>query len=169
MIENARYSEESYLYGRILNYTPVVIIVACIILAQIRGSFIAFAREAFPVLIVAVILIFMPLLMGRMIVAITGDELVVVWGYLGWIKKVFKLNDIVSTEVVTYHPIRQFGGWGIRYGKFRGELTGCHTASGDKGLLITFSCNQPGICRKTNKYIIGSKTPEDLKSAIEKS
>lgn len=109
-----------------------------------------------------------PLLLGRMVTVVNEEGLRVSFGCLGWIKKKIPLSDIKEAEVVTYRPIRQFGGWGIRCGCFRGERTGCYSAKGDKGVLISLSGDVRVCLFKTRKLIIGSQTPEKLVSAIKR-
>ena len=47
-----------------------------------------------------------------MVITVNHQQLKVVFGYIGLIKKLIPLADITSAEVVTYRPIRDFGGWG---------------------------------------------------------
>ena len=56
-------------------------------------------------------------------------------------------DDIVSYKLRTYSPIREFGGWGIRYGF---ECKG-YTVSGNKGLEITL--------KNGRKILFGSQKP----------
>ncbi len=62
-----------------------------------------------------------------------------------------RVSDI---RIVSYHPIRQFGGWGIRYGK-----TGtAYTISGKKALQITLDSGE--------RILIGTRREEELKAAL---
>ncbi len=61
---------------------------------------------------------------------------------------------LVKHEVQTYRPIRDYGGWGIRYG--RGGKA--YNVSGDRGVMLELSDGQ--------RLLIGSQKPEDLASAI---
>lgn len=99
-----------------------------------------------------------PLLFGRMVTMVTKKEVRVSFGYMDLIKKRLPISDIKEKEIVRYKPLRQFGGWGIRCGRFRGERVCCYSAKGNKGALITLSNNR--------KIIIGSQVPEKLFSAI---
>lgn len=64
-------------------------------------------------------------------------------------------KDIVSCELRTYSPIREFGGWGIRYG--RG--TKAYNVSGNRGIQLELSNGK--------RVLIGSQRPEELAGAIE--
>jgi hypothetical protein len=57
---------------------------------------------------------------------------------------------------VTYHPIRDYGGWGIRF-----SLTGkgrAYNVSGNRGVLLTLSNGK--------RLMLGSQRAEELASAI---
>ena len=69
--------------------------------------------------------------------------------------KKIQLDNLKRHYVRTYDPIREYGGWGIKYG-FGGKV---YNVSGDRGVQLKF----------TNKkdLLIGSQKPEQLDSAIE--
>ena len=64
-------------------------------------------------------------------------------------------ENIVSCEVRTYRPIREYGGWGIRYGR-AGKA---YNVSGNRGVQLRLS-NGKGL-------LIGSQRPEELAQAIQ--
>lgn len=69
-----------------------------------------------------------------------------------WIK--INLTDYVGHEVVTYHPIREYGGWGIRL-----TLGGrAYNARGNRGVRITYANGR--------HVLLGSQQPEQLANAI---
>ena len=63
-------------------------------------------------------------------------------------------GDIVSCEVRTYRPIREYGGWGIRYGR-AGKA---YNVSGNRGVQLKLSSGK-GL-------LIGSQRPKELAQAI---
>ena len=63
-------------------------------------------------------------------------------------------EDIAHFEVRTYSPIREFGGWGIRYG--RGAKT--YNVSGNRGVELQLSNGK--------RLLIGSQRSEELSQAI---
>ena len=63
-------------------------------------------------------------------------------------------DDIKIFEVRTYSPIREYGGWGIRYGR-KGKA---YNVSGNRGLQLEFSDGK--------QLLIGSQRPEDLAEAL---
>jgi hypothetical protein len=71
-------------------------------------------------------------------------------------EKAFLWKDIKSTEVKTYAPIIDFGGWGVRY-----SITGkgmAYNVSGDKGLQLELNSGK--------KVLIGTQKPDELSQYI---
>ena len=83
---------------------------------------------------------------------------------LGWlfpmIWKRISLKDILESRCVTYRPLRDAGGWGMRFGRFEGRSCRYYNARGHEGVLIE---------TPKRRYIIGSQTPERLGAAIEQA
>ena len=67
---------------------------------------------------------------------------------------VFGFESIQKAEASTYNPLKDYGGWGIRYGR-KGKA---YNVSGNKGVLLTL--------RDGKNVLIGSKNHEVLCSAI---
>ena len=72
--------------------------------------------------------------------------------HLKWV--VFGFESIQKAEASTYSPLKDYGGWGIRYGR-KGKA---YNVSGNKGVLLTL--------RDGKNVLIGSKNHEVLCSAI---
>ena len=120
----------------------------------------------FVLLLVGLLLLTIPLLFGRLRIEVDEQSLRIRFGYLGWPKKDIPVEEILQTEVVTYRPIRQFGGWGIRGGRFQGERTGCYSMKGNRGLLLSLN-NQIRVgFLRTRRLLIGTPEPEKLQLAI---
>lgn len=64
-------------------------------------------------------------------------------------------GDITRCEVRTYNPIREFGGWGIRYR--RGGKA--YNVSGNRGVQLELLNGK--------RLLVGSQRPEELVQAIE--
>ena len=115
-----------------------------------------------------VIAVLFPLLFGRLLITVTDNTLHIDYGYLGLIKKEIPLSEIRETRVVQYRPIRQFGGWGIRCGRFEGEPTACYNLRGKRGLLLILANKARACFVKTDRVIVGCNGPEKLKEVIGK-
>ncbi len=73
--------------------------------------------------------------------------------HLKW--REFPLATIVRAEAVTYRPILEYGGWGIRIG-----LKGwAYNVSGNRGVQVTLEGGR--------SFLLGSLQPERLASAIQ--
>lgn len=66
----------------------------------------------------------------------------------------FESEQIENCEVVTYRPLRDYGGYGIRYG-VQGKA---YNVSGNRGVRLHLTGKKP--------VLIGSSQPENLASAI---
>ena len=69
------------------------------------------------------------------------------------------LEAIHEVRVVTYRPILDAGGWGMRFGRFEGRFTIFWNARGDRGVLIDTDAR---------RFVIGSQSPEELLTAIKR-
>lgn len=63
-------------------------------------------------------------------------------------------EDLAGYEVRTYSPLKDYGGWGIRYGR-RGKA---YNVSGNRGVQLEFS--------NGDKLLLGSQKPEELAEAM---
>lgn len=164
---NERYREETKLLSGVLNYL-FIIPVLLFFLNYFTDLFQVPLKEQIPFMIVAVVIVFIYLLFGKMVILIHYDDLVIHIGYLGWINKVIPLSHIADAEIVEFNPLRDFGGWGIRCGKFKGELTGCYTLSGNRGVLLILNEGKRICFMQTRRIIISSKEPDKLIEALRR-
>lgn len=65
------------------------------------------------------------------------------------------LNNVINMEIVTYRPLREYGGYGIRYGA-GGKA---YNVYGNRGVKLTY--------RGGKILMIGSQRPEELAGALE--
>lgn len=65
------------------------------------------------------------------------------------------LEDLAKYEVRTYSPLREYGGWGIRYG-WKGKA---YNVRGNRGVQLELT--------KGGRILIGSQKPEELAEAID--
>jgi len=72
--------------------------------------------------------------------------------HLSW--RMIPRDDIVRAVPATYRPLREFGGWGIRFGR-RGRA---YTVSGTGGVWITL--------RDGREFLLGSRRPGELADAL---
>jgi hypothetical protein len=94
------------------------------------------------------------LLFMRLVTEVRADGLRLAYWPLR--TRVVPWSEIREVEAVSYRPIRDYGGWGIRYG---GRRKGwAYNASGNRGVRLTL--------RDGSRLLAGSQRPEALAQAI---
>ena len=86
------------------------------------------------VVIVAVIL-----LLARLEIRVDDVRVLIRFGFVCLIEREILLENIERAEAITYRPIRQFGGWGIRRGNLQDKQTGVYSIRGSTGVLVTLA------------------------------
>jgi hypothetical protein len=108
--------------------------------------------------IVVPVLAVWALLLGLLSMRTTVDNkvLTVSFGTLfTWYRRRIPLSEIASAEVVSYSPIKEYGGWGIRgIGKHRAL-----NMQGNRGVQL--------VLRNGDHVLIGSGHPEELHAALQ--
>ena len=74
---------------------------------------------------------------------------------------VFSFLGMLGVEEVKYRPIRDYGGWGIRYGIFDKLHAKAYTVSGNMGVMLSMNGG--------SKFLIGSQCSSDLHFSINKN
>jgi hypothetical protein len=90
-------------------------------------------------------------LMGQLRTRITEEHIDIRWGYLEVIKKKIPHGDVEKAEPVTYSPLAEFGGWGIRVG---GKKKKAWTMRGNRALLLHL--------KDGTRFYLGSDKPERM-------
>jgi len=119
--------------------------------------------------VIGVLLILLPLMFGRLRIRMGAEMLTAEFGYLGWPIQHVPITNIVRTRVVSYRPIFQFGGWGIRAGRLDGEQTSVYTVRGTTGVLLELAEEQRISGFRTKRFLIGSLEPERLVAVLGKA
>jgi hypothetical protein len=93
-------------------------------------------------------------LVGNLTVEVRGDGLYYRFFPFHWSSHRISAETLAKYEVQTYRPIRDYGGWGIRYGR-SGKA---YNVSGNRGVMLELSDG--------SRLLIGSQKPEELVNAI---
>ena len=108
------------------------------------------------------VLMFLPFNLLFIVTGVTEQELVVSFGrWFTLYRKRIRLDDISEVRSVYYRPIRDAGGWGIRWGRFEGKRCSFLNACGDRGVFLVYGSEK--------RLIVGSQEPEQLADAIRKA
>ncbi|HSW57428.1 MAG TPA: DUF1648 domain-containing protein [Dehalococcoidales bacterium] len=113
-----------------------------------------FSQPWFSLLYIA-IAVASSLLYGGLKTIVTRDKITVKLGLLGLRVLNLKTSEIISAEIMEFSPIKDFGGYGIRY---NGKIW-AYYFKGNRGVKITLN-------RKT-QYLIGTNRPEQLLTVIK--
>lgn len=92
----------------------------------------------------------------RLETTITTEEIQILYFPFHWKKRKYPFSTIKKMEVITYSPIGDYGGWGVRLSS-NGKA---FNVKGDKGLKLYFEHQKP--------LLIGTQKPEELESIIKK-
>ena len=96
-----------------------------------------------------------------MVTEVTRTELVVTMGrFFPLYRRRVALADILEVRAVTYRPLRDAGGWGIRWGRFEGSRCAFLNARGDRGVFLEL--------RNGKRLIIGSQNAGALAEAVSR-
>jgi len=105
--------------------------------------------------VVGVVALAVHWLIAGLSVRLYRDAMVVGVGTAALISKRVPYADIEDIESVRYHPLRDFGGWGIRFGK---DGRRAWTARGDQAVVLHL--------RDGTKLYVGSDKPFRLEERI---
>lgn len=103
------------------------------------------------VITVAIALLFT---IGRLETRVFADRVVIRFRPFHLRGRVIALADIAEVEGRTYHPVIEYGGWGIR----RNAAGMAYTVSGNEGVYLTL--------REGGGVLIGSRRSGELAAAI---
>lgn len=117
-----------------------------------------------PLFIIGIVMLCISLFVANLLymkTTLTAERLEVSFGYAFVVyRKSFVLSEIRNEGPVTFRPVRDSGGWGIRWGNFDGGSCRFLTARGNRGVLI----HSP-----ESAFIIGSQDPDALVQALSAS
>jgi hypothetical protein len=94
----------------------------------------------------------------RMTTEVCPTDLRVWFGWVPTYRRIVPISSIQKIEVVTYRPLADYGGWGIRLGRDGVRVL---NARGNLGVRIDLVDG--------TKLLIGSQLPEDLARALERA
>ncbi len=106
------------------------------------------------VMLIAIIGLLLSIWNG-MRVSVSPNKISVRLGMFNWKLLELSPDQIISAEVAHFNPLRDFGGWGIRFSRSRKGFF----FEGNQGVLITPTKGMP--------VLIGSNQPQDLLQAVQ--
>ncbi len=92
----------------------------------------------------------------RLIVEVKSDGISVRYSPF-MLKRFIAWSELLTYEVREYHPIAEYGGWGIKYSYKYGRA---YNVSGNLGVQL--------VLKDEKQILIGSLRPDELQMAIDK-
>jgi hypothetical protein len=89
------------------------------------------------------------LFLGQLRTRVFSDAVEVSWGLAEVVRKRIPFEEIQEVRPVTYSPIKEFGGWGLRHG---GRKKRAWNIRGDRAVLLTLGDG--------TRFYLGSDRPE---------
>ncbi len=106
-------------------------------------------------MVLILVAILMAVLYGGMRTVITREDITIRFGLPGFRVLYLRTGDIRKVELRQFSPLRDFGGYGIR---FNGEMT-AYYMQGSRGVKVT--------TKQGKGYLLGSDHPEQLTAVIK--
>lgn len=94
----------------------------------------------------------------RMTTEVAPTDVRVWFGWVPTYRRVIPIGSVQRIEVVTYRPLADYGGWGIRQGRDGVRVL---NARGNQGVRLELVDG--------SRLLIGSQRPEDLARALERA
>lgn len=108
----------------------------------------------------------LPLLLARLEIHVDRDWITLRFGLLGLVRTHIPRRLIEHIEPLSYRPIRQFGGWGIRWGYLKGTWTTAYSMRGSTGVLLVLHTPIRAAFLRTNQVLIGTRHPACLAAML---
>jgi hypothetical protein len=118
-------------------------------------AWVAAGRSAFPLQVISAVTILFPVWFWivKLVTEVDDTEIRAQFVFM-WRTRHIPFTGIREAEAVTYRPIVDYGGWGIR----RGANGWAYNVSGNRGVRIQF--------RDGSHFLIGSQRAEELERTI---
>lgn len=76
-----------------------------------------------------------------------------------FVHRVFRPAKITSAEARTYNPLREYGGWGVRWSLRSWGSNRAYNVKGDQGVQL--------VLTNGDRVLIGTQRPQELAAAID--
>ena len=148
------YLEQTSVYKEAQNPLWIILVFVVTSVALIVGSIFLWSTVIWSSIMMLVFAILSFLVFGGLRTFVTNDTVKIRFGFLGIRILSIKTADITNIDIHEFSPLKDFGGYGMRYGKgMKAYFLG-----GNQGVKLTLANGK--------KYLIGSYSPEKLADAI---
>jgi hypothetical protein len=108
-----------------------------------------------------IVLLFVFALFASMQTRVTTERLIVTFGLIPLIRFSYKLHEISDFKIRSYHPMNEYGGWGIKGSKLNRALS----MQGNEGMQMDMVSRDGSHW----KLLIGSQMAPSLEQALIKA
>ena len=144
-----------WVYWEIQNPAWMNWIIAATVVALLFGAYQAFTEAPSAAILLGVLGLALVVVYGGLRVMVTAERLQVRLGIFGVGLLRLRLAELKSVNVHEFSPLREFGGYGIRFNR---RMKG-YFFRGNRGVLIETESGK--------KYLIGSDHPERLAAVLD--
>jgi hypothetical protein len=147
--------QQNFIYWQAQNPLWMNVVTIVVPLIMIIVAVVMFESQWWFSLLYLVLAVAFALLNGGMRAVVTRENIKVRLGLVGWRVLKIQNSEIIAVEIMEFSPLKDFGGYGIRFGKgmFAFYL------KGTRGVKITL--------KNGMKYLIGSDHPEQMEAVIK--
>ncbi len=135
-------------------YINAIVVVVSVYYIYLSTASVQSGHIGLAVMLIAIIGLLLSLWNG-MRVSVSPSKISVRLGMFNWKLLELSPDQIVSAEVMHFNPLRDFGGWGIRFSRSKKGFF----FEGNQGVLITPKKGMP--------VLIGSNQPQELLQAVQ--
>jgi len=153
-------------YEEKLSFHPMINLVFIVLVGTLAWTVWQEPGPPLLLIMVGMVLMVIPLIFSRLVIRVDERELYVAFGLFGWPVQRIPLDAIVKIRAIEYKPLLQFGGWGIRRGRYEGESTSAYTIRGKRGILLELTKDYRIATVKTRRFLVSSANPDRLTAAI---
>ena len=106
------------------------------------------------------------LLLARLEILVDDVRVRIRFGFISVIEREILRDNIERAEVISYRPIREFGGWGIRRGRLQGRHTGVYSIRGSSGVLVALTRPVKIAFGSVDRVLIGAMDTQRLVASL---
>lgn len=150
--QEVQYMRQWWIVSVVIGSNVVALVIAVMIWSKFAPQMLPWGGIIFGLLMVGITIL---TLSSKLITEVRSNGLYIRYFPFHWSFHKIPLENVSKIEAVTYSPLRDYGGYGIRYGK-GGRA---YNAMGNRGVRINYSDGK--------HMLIGSQKPDELARAIE--
>jgi hypothetical protein len=147
--------QQNFIYWQAQNPLWMNVVTIVVPLIMIIVAVVMFESEWWFSALYLVLAVAFALLNGGMRAVVNRENIKVRLGLVGWRVLKIQNSEIIAVEIMEFSPLKDFGGYGIRFGKGMFAFF----LKGPRGVKVTL--------KNGMKYLIGTDHPEQMEAVIK--